>query len=190
VAKLRLPVLTSIALRSVATGWIAAAYGGLYVAATADFAATATFWIFGWPFLVLNVAVTTLHLGLAGLAGGSPFAWVSTVNAVLDPRTEPQAAPRDALALALVRLPSLPAANALVAMGLAGVVTVAMSVLEWWVAGSARNVPPIAYGGTIATLLYGSTTFVMTEILVSRPCQRVRLAAVRRGLDPYVCEFV
>jgi PAS domain S-box-containing protein len=46
-------------------------------------------------------------------------------------------------------------------------------------------VGPILNGGAIATLLYGTTNFTVSDLLVSRRCQRLRLAAIRQQLDPY-----
>lgn len=185
----RLPTsLVEIVLRSAITGWIAALYGALYIYAKADFATTGTLWLFTWPFFTLLVLATLGHLALVGAGGTrfpSPLGWTRTLNAVLATR-EPETLPLDTLSAALVRLPHFPAADAAWAAALAGSVVVAMAVLETWIAGSTRNLEPILVGGLIATVLYAAMSFTATEMLVHRPCQRLRLAAARAGLDPYL----
>jgi len=185
----RLPAsLVEIVLRSATTGWVAAFYGALYIYAKADFAATGTLWLFGGPFVALLAGATLVHLVLVGEGGvrlPSPAGWVADLNRVLASR-EPEALPPSLLATALVRLPSFPAIDALWAASVAGLVVGVMGVLEWWVSGSTRNVAPVLVGGFIATVLYAAMSFTVTELLVNRPCQRLRLAAARLGLDPYV----
>src|SRR6185436_3791480 len=78
-----------------------------------------------------------------------------------------------------------PVVNALWAMILATGVTGAIALVELYVSGRARNAGPILNGGAIATLLYGTTNFTVSDLLVSRTCQRLRLAAIRQQLDPY-----
>ncbi len=180
--------LVEIVLRSAITGWIAALYGALYIYAKADFAATGTLWLFTWPFCVLLALATLAHLWLVGAGSDrlpSPAGWVREVNGVLaDPAPERLAA--DRLTLALVRLPGFPAVDALWGALCAGSVVVAMAALEWMVADGTRNLEPILVGGLIAVVLYSAMSFTVTEMLVNRPCQRLRLAAARVGLDPYV----
>ncbi len=181
--------LVEIVLRSAITGWIAALYGALYIYAEADFAATGSLWIFGWPFCVLLALATLGHLTLAGLGGGrvpSPIPWVGIVNRALAAEAERREVEPEALRIALVRLPAFPMLDACWGALIAGAVVVAMGFLEWWFGGGTRNVEAVLVGGLIATLLYGAMSFTVTEMLVSRPCQRLRLAAMRVGLDPYL----
>ncbi len=180
--------LVEIVLRSAITGWIAALYGALYIHARADFGATGTLWLFTWPFCVLLALATLAHLWLVGAGGSrlpSPVRWVGELNRVLaDP--EPARLARADLHLALVRLPGFPGIDAVWGSLCAGSVVVAMGLLEWLVADTARNLEPILVGGLIAVVLYSAMSFTVTEMLVNRPCQRLRLAASRVGLDPYV----
>jgi signal transduction histidine kinase len=185
----RIAFLAEVALVACGTGWIAALYGSLYIYATADFGATHSFWIFGWPFLLALLFATLSNLILAGAGGRivpSPFGWVGTVNRTIGGDSPPEDAdPRD-LQVALAALPLFPTVNCLWAMGLASLVTAFMAWLEWLVAGTTRNVGPVLFAGTIATLTYGATSFTVGDLLVARRCARLRLAGVRRGLDPYV----
>lgn len=185
----RLPgSLVEIVLRSAITGWIAALYGALYIYAKADFAATGTLWLFTWPFFVVLALATFAHLLLVGVGTPrlpSPLGWARTLNVALASR-EPETLPRTTLAEALVALPRFPAVDGVWAAVLAGAVVVVMALLEWWLARSTRNLEPILVGGLIATVLYSAMSFTMTEMLVHRPCQRLRLAAASVGLDPYV----
>ena len=186
--KMRLPPVARIVVQTAPAGWLAAIYGGLYIYATADFGTTGTFWILGWPFLAALVAATVAHLLLAGAGAPalpSPIGWVNDVNAVLDPEGRPEVAPRAVFERALACLPSMPAASAVCAVLLSGAVVAYMAAVEWLAAGGGRNVGPILVAGLIAVLLYGATTFTLTELLLARPCQRLRLAAVRRDLEPY-----
>src|SRR5687768_12719048 len=133
--------LVAIVLRSAITGWIAAAYGALYIYAKADFAATGTLWLFTWPFCLLLTLATLAHVWLAGAGGDllpSPTRWVRDLNRVLA-APEPERIPTDRLTVALLRLPGFPAVDAVWAAVCAGSVVVAMAGLEWAVAGSTRN---------------------------------------------------
>ena len=180
--------LAEIVVRSAVTGWIAALYGALYIYAKADFATTGSLWIFGWPFCVLLALATLVHLWLVGGCGRrlpSPIRWVNVVNRVLASAEETEVAPA-ALQTALIRLPAFPAIDACWAFMVAGSVVVAMATLERWVGGNTHNVEAVLVGGLIATVLYGAMSFTVTETLVSRPCRRLRSAAARAGLDPYV----
>ncbi len=185
----RLPAsLVEIVLRSAITGWIAALYGALYIYAKADFATTGTLWLFTWPFSVILAFATLAHLFLVGIGGErwpSPVGWVRELNRVLATR-DPEQLSAETLTAALVRMPGFPAVDAIWAALVAGLVVSIMGFLEWQVAGSARNVEPVLVGGLIATVLYAAMGFTVTEMLVHRPCQRLRLAAARVGLDPYV----
>ncbi|MEO6029474.1 MAG: ATP-binding protein [Candidatus Binatia bacterium] len=185
----RLPAsLVEIVLRSAITGWIAALYGALYIWARADFAATGTLWLFSWPFCILLALATLGHLLVAGAGGDrwpSPVGWVRSVNRALG-SDAPEQVPADVLTNALVRLPGFPASDAVWSAIFAGSVVLVMGALEWHVAGNTRNVEPILIGGLIATVLYAAMSFTVTEMLVHRPCQRLRLAAAGLGLDPYV----
>jgi len=184
---LRLPYAAGIVMRTVGAGWVAAIYGALYIYATADFAVTGTLWIFGWPFLLGLCLATLCHLILAGASSRlrSPIAWVNAVNEIFAPRVRLDAVSRVTLEFALTRLPSAPAINGLLVLVLSALVVLWMAVLEWVMAGTARNVGPVLVGGTVASLLYAATTFTLSEVLVAEPCQRLRSAAVRRDLDPY-----
>lgn len=180
--------LVEIVQRSAITGWIAALYGALYIYARADFAATGTLWLFTWPFCVLLALATLAHLWLVGAGGDrlpSPARWVGELNRVLA-EPDPERVAPDRLHLALVRLPGFPAIDALWGSLCAGSVVVAMGILEWLVADATRNLEPILIGGLIAVVLYSAMSFTVTEMLVNRPCQRLRLAASRMGLEPYV----
>lgn len=180
--------LVEIVLRSAITGWIAALYGALYIYARADFAATGTVWLFTWPFFVLLTLATLAHLWLAGAGGDrapSPFQWVGDLNRVLA-APEPERIPPADLHMALVRLPGFPRIDAVWCALCAGSVVPAMGLLEWVFADTTRNLEPILVGGLIAVVLYAAMSFTVTEMLVNRPCQRLRLAASRVGLDPYV----
>ncbi len=185
----RLPFLASIALASASAGWIAAVYGALYIVATADLHATGSLWTFGWPFVAALVAASLAHVWIAGGAAPigipSPIAWVRDINRLFARGGEAAGEDEATLRGALVRLPSVPVADALCAMVLALAVTFFMTALEWTVSGTVRNVMPIVVGGLIATLLFGASTFTLAELLVSGPCRTLRLAAVRLGLDPY-----
>jgi PAS domain S-box-containing protein len=185
----RLPAsLVGIVLRSAITGWIAALYGALYIYAKADFGYTGTLWLFTWPFCVILAFATLAHLVLVGVGGRwvpSPVDWVREVNRVLATR-EPEELSPETLTAALVRMPGFPAVDAMWSALAAGIVVLLMGLLEWQVAGSTRNVEPVLVGGLIATVLYAAMSFTVTEMLVHRPCQRLRLAAARVGLDPYV----
>src|SRR5262249_30589783 len=155
----------------------------------ADFAATGSLWIFGWPFVVALSIATLVHVVLVGGGGTrlpSPVPWVNVVNRVLAAETVIERQPPEAITTALVRLPSFPACDAMWATVVATAVVITMGLLEWSVGGSTRNVEPVVVGGLIATVLYGAMSFTVTEMLVSVPCQRLRLAAARAGLDPYV----
>jgi PAS domain S-box-containing protein len=179
--------LVEIVLRSAITGWIAALYGALYIYARADFAATGTLWLFTWPFFVLLALATLAHLWLVGVGGDrlpSPARWVRDLNRVLA-APDPERVERDRLHMALVRLPGFPAIDAGWGSLCAGSVVVVMGLLEWLVADATRNLEPILVGGLIAVVLYSAMSFTVTEMLVNRPCQRLRLAASRVGLDPY-----
>jgi PAS domain S-box-containing protein len=180
--------LVAIVRRSAVTGWIAALYGALYIWAKADFAATGTLWIFTWPFCLALALATGCHLWLVGAGGErlpSPIGWVRSLNRVLASAAPERLAPED-LNAALVRLPAFPAIDAVWAALIAGSVVPVMAALEWQAAGGTRNVEPILVGGLIATVLYAAMSFTVTEMLVNRPCQRLRLAAANVGLDPYV----
>jgi len=180
--------LVEIVQRSAITGWIAALYGALYIYARADFAATGTLWLFTWPFFVLLALATLAHLWLVGAGGDrvpSPARWVGELNRVLA-EPDPERVAPDRLHVALVRLPGFPAIDALWGSLCAGSVVVAMGLLEWLVADATRNLEPILVGGLIAVVLYSAMSFTVTEMLVNRPCQRLRLAASRMGLEPYV----
>lgn len=180
--------LVEIVLRSAITGWIAALYGALYIYARADFAATGTLWLFTWPFFLLLALATLAHLWLVGAGNDrlpSPVPWVGALNRVLA-APAPDHLERDDLHLALVRLPGFPAIDAAWGSLCAGSVVVEMALLEWLVADTTRNLEPILVGGLIAVVLYSAMSFTVTEMLVNRPCQRLRLAAWRVGLDPYV----
>ena len=188
--RLRVPLLAQLALLSSTTGWLAAFYGALYICAAGDLRATGSIWIFGWPFAALLLAASIAHGWLAG--GGaafgvpSPFTWVRTTNAVVS-ATELRTPVRDDdLAVAVARLPAVPVAHTWWCAVLSAAVVVAMAVIEWRVSGGTRNVGAIVNGGAIATLLYAATTFTVCELLVGEHCQRVRLAAFTRALDPYV----
>jgi len=185
----RLPAsLVEIVLRSAVTGWIAALYGALYIWARADFAATGTLWLFSWPFCILLALATLGHLLVVGAGGDrwpSPVGWVRSLNRALGSDT-PEQLPADVLTSALVRLPGFPAIDAVWAASFAGSVVLVMGALEWHAAASTRNVEPILIGGLIATVLYAAMSFTVTEMLLHRPCQRLRLAAAGLGLDPYV----
>lgn len=180
--------LVEIVLRSAITGWIAALYGALYIYGRADFAATGTLWLFTWPFFVLLALATLAHLWLVGAGrhgAPSPFHWVGDLNRVLA-APEPERIPTEQLHMALVRLPGFPRIDAAWCALCAGSVVAAMALLEWVVADTTRNLEPILVGGLIAVVLYAAMSFTVTEMLVNRPCQRLRLAASRVGLDPYV----
>jgi PAS domain S-box-containing protein len=184
----RLAFLAEVALVAAGTGWVAALYGALYIYATADFTSTGSFWVFGWPFLLALLLATATNLFLAGAGRQllpSPLGWVNAINRLMAVEGSPENAPVEDLPQALVRLPLFPTVNCLFAMGLASLVTAAMVGLEWMVAGTTRNVGPVLFGGTIATLTYGATNFAVSDLLVGRRCARLRLAGVRRGLDPY-----
>ncbi len=185
----RLPAsLVEIVLRSAITGWIAALYGALYIYAKADFVTTGTLWLFTWPFCILLAVATLAHVWLVGAGGArfpSPARWVAPLNRALATAT-PEVLPADVLTAALVRLPAFPAVDALWSALVAGSVVLSMGAIEWHVAGATRNVEPILVGGMIATALYAAMSFTVTEMLVHRPCQRLRLAAASVGLDPYV----
>ena len=188
--KVRVPLLAQLALLSSTTGWVAAFYGALYICAAGDLRATGSLWIFGWPFAALLLTASVAHGWLAG--GGatlelrSPFGWVRTTNAVVS-ATESGALIEDtAIALAVARLPWVPVAHTLWCSFLSALVVITMAAVEWCVSGGTRNVGAIVTGGAIATLLYAATTFTVCELLVGEHCQRVRLAAFVRGLDPYV----
>ncbi len=191
--KLRVPYAAGIVMRTVGAGWVAAIYGALYIYATADFAGTGTLWIFGWPFLLGLSLATLCHLLLAGMASPylrSPVRWVNAVNEIFGPRVRPDAVPRATLESALTWLPSAPVVAGALVLVLSGLVVLWMAALEWIVAGSARNVGPVLVGGIVAALLYGATTFTLSEALIAAPCQRLRMAAVRRDLDPYLGQTV
>lgn len=183
------PLLTAFALRSSATGWLAAFYGALYIGAAGDLRATETLWIFGWPFASMLLAATAVHAWLAG--GGapagapSPFAWVRCTNATVAAVTRNETVADAELAVAIARLPGAPVAHALWCSCLSAAVVVGMAALEWRVSGTTRNVGAIVTGGAIAMLLYAAATFTVCELLVGEHCQRVRRAGFARGLDPY-----
>lgn len=180
--------LAQAALVAAATGWIAALYGALYIYAAADFTSTGSFWIFGWPFLLALLVATGVNLFVAGAGGRrlpSPLRWVNAINRLLESEASPEDASVDELRWALARLPLFPIVNCICAMLLGVVVTAWMVGLEWLVAGTMRNVGPISFAGTIATLTYGATNFAVGDLLVARRCARLRLAGVRRGIDPY-----
>ena len=185
----RVPFLVSVALASASAGWIAAVYGALYIVAAADLRATGSLWIFGWPFTAALVVATIVHVWLAGgyAACGleSPVRWVRAVNCAVAAEENGGCDDDAALTVALARLPWFPAADAVWSVALAAAVVVSMTTVEWRVAESSRNVIPIVTGGAIASLLYGAIAFTLGELLVSGPCRSLRLAAVRRGLDPY-----
>lgn len=175
-------------VRSAPAGWVAAIYGALYIYATADFASTGSFWIFGWPFVVALGTATAAHLILAGIGGewlASPVPSVNAVNRLTDADAHPESGSRETLGLALAWLPSMPMLSSVCAMTLGALVVITMVALEWLASGSTRNVGPILTGGLIAILLYGAATFTLSELLLVGPCQRLRLAAARCRLDPY-----
>src|SRR4051794_15672300 len=125
--------LVRTVVRSAVTGWIAAFYGALYIHAKADFAATGSLWIFGWPFCALLTVATLTHLWLAGAGGGrfsSPAGWVNLVNDALA-SPEPETMPPAVITTALLRLPAFPAVDACWSIGLAGAVVGVMGGLEW-----------------------------------------------------------
>ncbi len=185
----RVPLLTGFALRSSATGWLAAFYGALYICAAGDLRATSTLWIFGWPFAAMLLAASAAHAWLAG--GGetigmrSPLAWVRTTNHTVAALARDADVDDDALTVAIARLPAAPIAHTVWCSALSAAVVVGMAVVEWRASGTTRNVGAIVAGGTIAMLLYAAATFTLCELLVSAHCHRVRRAGVRRGLDPY-----
>ncbi len=185
----RLPLLTDFALRSSATGWIAAFYGALYICAAGDLRATQTLWIFGWPFAAMLGAATAAHAWLAGGGGvlglASPLRWVRTTNVTVARLGAGEAVDDDALAVAIARLPAVPIAHTMWCSALSAAVVAGMALLEWRVSGTTRNVSAIMAGGAIAMLLYGAATFTVCELLVGPHCHRVRRAGVGRGLDPY-----
>jgi PAS domain S-box-containing protein len=186
--KVQLSPTASIVVRTACAGWVAAIYGALYIYATADFASTGSLWIFGWPFVAALVVATVIHLLLAGMLWPwlpSPVGWVNDVNVLCAPQGRPETAAAPTLERVLRWLPAAPKVEGAFTMVLAVAVVLYMAVLEWVCGGSLRNVGPVLIGGLIATLLYGTTTFTLTELLIAKPCQRLRLAAVRRDLDPY-----
>ena len=51
--KPRMPFLAYVTLVCSTTGWAAAFYGALYIAATGNVVTAETLWIFGWPFVTM-----------------------------------------------------------------------------------------------------------------------------------------
>jgi signal transduction histidine kinase len=185
-----IPYSTGVALATIATAWPAAGFGALVIWTAGNLAATGTLWIFGWPFVCLLLAATTLHLLAMGLGTrwGIPalFPGITALNRTVDAEDAGLAPAPVLLEPALHAVVRLPVVNAGLGGFLALLVTAISCALEWVVAGSLTpNVPVIARSGIFVSVLYVAASLSLGELLVRPCCRRLRHRAAEIGAEPY-----
>lgn len=184
------PYTAWVSAVTTATGWVAAGYGAITIAAAGNLGATGTLWVFGWPFFLLLVIATGFHLAAAG--GGEPLGIpplmreIGPLNRAVAIRAEGGEPSPEELAAALAAASRFPIWNAAIAIVLSSFVVAATVVIEELAAAPASpNGGVIARGGLYAIALYATASLVLAEMIMRPMCRELRRRAAALGLDPY-----
>lgn len=188
-ARQQIPFSAALALVTLTTAWPAAGYGALVIWVAGDFAATDSYWVFGWPFALMLLSATVSHLLLLGLGPSAlmlpmlrrmPFFHAAgNYTAQLD-KLDARAV--GTLLHAVARLPLI---NACVGGVLATAVVIAAVLTESAVAKTDLNLGVIARGGMLVTMLYACTSLSLGDLLTRGACRDVRRRAGELGIAPY-----
>jgi PAS domain S-box-containing protein len=179
-----------VATATTATGWVAAGYGVITIAAAGNLTATGTLWLFGWPFLTFLLVATALQLIAVG--GGERLGLpplmreIGPLNRTVARQAEGLESSPEELTAALAAASRFPIWNAIIAICLSVLVVVAAVIAEELAAGgTAANSGVIARGGLYAIALYATASLALAEMIMRPECRALRRRAAALGLDPY-----
>jgi PAS domain S-box-containing protein len=183
------PYTARLTAITTATGWIAACFGAITIAAAGELRESGTLWIFTWPFfLFLVVASISQLLAVgAGEAFGIPaiVRGIAPFNRAVALHAAAKAVPADTLVDALAGAGRFPLWNAAIAIANSSLVVAACIAAEWLASSGPANSGVIARAGLYAIALYATSTLVVAEGIMRPTCRELRRRAAALGLDPY-----
>jgi PAS domain S-box-containing protein len=183
------PYTVRVTAITTATGWIAASFGAITIAAAGRLGESGTLWVFTWPFFLFLVVATLLQLLAvgAGESFGIPGAMrgIAPLNRAVALRAAGRPVSADTLVAALSGASRFPLWNAAFAIGNSLLVVVACVVVERLASSGHPNSDVIARAGLYAIALYATSSLLVAEGVMRTTCRDLRRQAAALGLDPY-----